>query len=1089
MLLKFWKRSFVGNWSFEKDKKKFFFNAFLIGFFAVYSFGHVHAQSSDPDYPPTNIPVRFFSPNLDGVKDSLPIPLKVRDSNLDKWIVEILKKDGSGFSLVRKFESVNQREIGNLTARRFFSRLLEKDKNLVAPSQLSWDGRDEDGKLMPDGIYYVKIYAKDKSGNETTTKPLSVLLDTISPEATGKQSDSIFSPNNDGNKETLEVFVDGKNFDVGDRWRISFTDDDKKNSKVFEGSSLRKNVIWDGNNDNEKKSQEGRYKLQVEAFDLAGNRSALEPSQVTLVRKMNEASISLSVEKISPNSDGKFDDVVITPKLSDLEYLEKWNLVVYSNATPLKLYEGNGAPPETIRYSGENNDNNILPDGTYKVRFFADYFSGNKPTSSELSLTIDTTPPELFLELENNVFNPISKLEKGNKTVKISQSADNADFSTFTGVIQNANEEVVFKTDFKSKLPSLFEWDGKDAFSSIIAGDYTYSLIGEDDVGNPSIVVSENFKLVKGELKAELISSRLAFSPNGDEVQDRAVFLLKLDDTYQNLFLDGKIEILDGKKVIKTISLGEYANEIIWRGDDESGTLLDDGQYGYKGLLNFSTGESHDFPLRPIYIDRVPIEMSVSNQTPAFSPNGDNAKDELIVSHTVKKSDILPERDSFKVKIFSANGGGMIRENAWKGDLPSTVRWNGLDRNRKPVADGSYIYIVETEDEAGNRKSFPVDPFSLKKTAEKLELTLSDEVVSSHPDATKRELTLTPKLSSSDGLEKVEYIIRDKVGRNFTIGNSSAAVPYDWKGSPSKEEAIEGGAYEVEANATFSDGNVSISKKLPLLIDNQVPINGVKARPELFSPDGDGENENLEIRFLASDNDSLISNKAWVYRKIDLDKKGKPFKGGFENYTKSAVPFQTFDLGQGKNIDKLVNWDGYGTDGGLVESANDYIIFFESVDRVGLRTITEEPIIVDVFVERLPDGRLRIILNAILFKFDSAKMTGGYLGVLQKLIRILDKFPDYDIEVVGHTDSQGSDTYNEKLSTRRAKEVYNFLIKNAGIDKKRLSFKGLGERELKVDPEEVSDTALTDNERLLRTEDNYRKNRRVEFYLKKKEEK
>ena len=58
----------------------------------------------------------------------------------------------------------------------------------------------------------------------------------------------------------------------------------------------------------------------------------------------------------------------------------------------------------------------------------------------------------------------------------------------------------------------------------------------------------------------------------------------------------------------------------------------------------------------------------------------------------------------------------------------------------------------------------------------------------------------------------------------------------------------------------------------------------------------------------------------------------------------------------------------------------------------------------------------------------------------------MEAVPELKIEVVGHTDSKGSDTYNMGLSRRRAEKVVEFLIQS-GVDKERITSSGAGETE------------------------------------------
>jgi outer membrane protein OmpA-like peptidoglycan-associated protein len=64
-----------------------------------------------------------------------------------------------------------------------------------------------------------------------------------------------------------------------------------------------------------------------------------------------------------------------------------------------------------------------------------------------------------------------------------------------------------------------------------------------------------------------------------------------------------------------------------------------------------------------------------------------------------------------------------------------------------------------------------------------------------------------------------------------------------------------------------------------------------------------------------------------------------------------------------------------------------------------------------------------------------------------KLLPVLQKYPDIKIEIRSHTDSRATDTYNLRLSQQRASAVVDYLIRN-GIDRNRLMAKGYGEIEI-----------------------------------------
>jgi len=85
----------------------------------------------------------------------------------------------------------------------------------------------------------------------------------------------------------------------------------------------------------------------------------------------------------------------------------------------------------------------------------------------------------------------------------------------------------------------------------------------------------------------------------------------------------------------------------------------------------------------------------------------------------------------------------------------------------------------------------------------------------------------------------------------------------------------------------------------------------------------------------------------------------------------------------------------------------------------------------------------KIIINNLFFEFDSAEIKNESIPELERLVVFLKKI-NKNIEIIGHTDSVGSEEYNRKLSLKRANSIRDYLIKK-GIDKNSLFTKGLGE--------------------------------------------
>lgn len=86
----------------------------------------------------------------------------------------------------------------------------------------------------------------------------------------------------------------------------------------------------------------------------------------------------------------------------------------------------------------------------------------------------------------------------------------------------------------------------------------------------------------------------------------------------------------------------------------------------------------------------------------------------------------------------------------------------------------------------------------------------------------------------------------------------------------------------------------------------------------------------------------------------------------------------------------------------------------------------------------------RVRLDNVQFAFDKADLLPGYEKELDKLVDLMTDFPFMRVEIEGHTDDQGSDDYNLRLSDERAKAVADYLLKKK-VEKERLSWKGYGE--------------------------------------------
>ena len=133
-----------------------------------------------------------------------------------------------------------------------------------------------------------------------------------------------------------------------------------------------------------------------------------------------------------------------------------------------------------------------------------------------------------------------------------------------------------------------------------------------------------------------------------------------------------------------------------------------------------------------------------------------------------------------------------------------------------------------------------------------------------------------------------------------------------------------------------------------------------------------------------------------------------------------------------------------------------------------IRAISAERDAKAMQVERLEDDLLRVSLSSeASFAFDSAELRPELKPTLDQVAAVLRDDPNVGIMVVGHTDNVGSESYNQRLSERRAEAVANYLI-SQGVANHQIGTEGRG----------MSDPRASNA-----TEEGRAQNRRVEIYM------
>ena len=283
------------------------------------------------------------------------------------------------------------------------------------------------------------------------------------------------------------------------------------------------------------------------------------------------------------------------------------------------------------------------------------------------------------------------------------------------------------------------------------------------------------------------------------------------------------------------------------------------------------------------------------------------------------------------------------------------------------------------------------------------------------------------------------------------------------KYTPPKEDE----AAKVEEIQSFVQSEVPQNSKEPKL--------SVGISPQYFSPDGDGEYDDLTI-MVKAECDSPMSS--WSFTVED------------------PATLKPFWIAKGTDkLQEKIIWNGKSARGEVVQSATDYPYEFTVTDSNNLSSTVKGFVKVDVLVVR--DGeRVKIQVPSITFRSDAAdfktteelmqnpdydgktrgldkKTLENNVKVLGRISEILKKFRDYNVQIEGNANNlsgtQAEEDEVKLLSEQRAQYVRDWLIKD-GVSAANLKAVGNGSKN-----PATNSTALEDRW----------KNRRVEFILKK----
>jgi flagellar hook assembly protein FlgD len=420
-----------------------------------------------------DFPKNYFTPNNDGVNDTMKIYIKNSDNKRKLIDWKLIISDESG-KVIKTFQAYH----GNRIKRNLIN-IFKKNEDEIfkfkLPEKVEWVGTDKYGRSVPDGRYIakIKLFYEDSVIPDSSEKVF--YLDNKKPFIKLSSDRRIFTPNNDKINDDI-IINHNYDADQSDRWRgmILNSSDQIVKTYFWETIRLPKQILWDGRDDRGILMNEGIYKYVIQAEDFSENKF-IDQIDYIYNSKTDIPDVYPDTDEFSPNGDGIKDKIKFNLYSGAEKKIEEWKLTVENIKKPQKnwIYESQSVMPNSITWKGVDANDKILSDGEYNVYLEINQNKPRRQSSQKKKFRINTEEPIKEFKIETKNFTPDGDGE--NDFLIILPKISNLTFKTWKLSIA---EKYTLENETKDSIKILKKWTGQD----IIPDKIIWDGISEDGV-------------------------------------------------------------------------------------------------------------------------------------------------------------------------------------------------------------------------------------------------------------------------------------------------------------------------------------------------------------------------------------------------------------------------------------------------------------------------------------------------------------------------------------------------------------------------------------------------------------------------------
>ena len=442
----------------------------------------------------------------------------------------------------------------------------------LADQQVSWNGRQDDGRLVGDGIYFYVLESTDLAGNQVSSTPIEIVVDTSDAEIGLSAEFEAFSPNADNVRDRQRLFVRvDRDGDVAS-YEVTVVDPAGESVRNFEGRNVvQPSVTWDGTQANGRRVPDGVYRALLTVRFANGIEISAGTGEFVVDTVLPSVTVTVPYLLFSPDGDGERESIRIV-QASSVE--EAWSGSIRDQSGTLireYFWAGNVAP---LDWDGRDSAGNITADGTYVYQVAATDRAGNATVGGVSDIVVDTREPRLFVTSSTSAFSPNGDGVRDN--LSFDMYANLLDGATgWRLTVKTADGLVVKEFSGREVADSrTIDWDGRDGRGQLREGLFTAEFSIEYEKGNRPLVSTGEFRVDVSEPEVRVSLAPVPFSPDNDDVDDDLEITLNVTD--HSPIRAWRLEIFDrNDRFFNEFSgLGMPATRLIWDGRAADGELV-----------------------------------------------------------------------------------------------------------------------------------------------------------------------------------------------------------------------------------------------------------------------------------------------------------------------------------------------------------------------------------------------------------------------------------------------------------------------------------------------------------------------------------